>query len=87
MALPVVSAKTVQINDGGAVRTVRVAAPNVAGLLAEAGVPLEQSDKVVPAGADPVVEGMQIEVTRIRMDKVTERRPWIRTPSVSRIRR
>ncbi|BBZ31983.1 resuscitation-promoting factor [Mycolicibacterium confluentis] len=83
MALPVVSAKTVQINDGGAVRTVRVAAPNVAGLLAEAGVPLEQSDKVVPAGADPVVEGMQIEVTRIRMDKVTERRPL--DPNAQRI--
>ncbi|MGV7942663.1 ubiquitin-like domain-containing protein, partial [Mycobacterium kansasii] len=33
MALPVVSAKTVEINDGGVVRTVHLAAPNVAGLL------------------------------------------------------
>ena len=33
MALPVVSAKTVQINDGGAMRTVHLPAPNVAGLL------------------------------------------------------
>ncbi|OBF19771.1 Resuscitation-promoting factor RpfB [Mycobacterium sp. ACS4331] len=83
MALPVVSAKTVHINDGGAVRTVRLAAPNVAGLLAEAGVPLEQSDTVVPAGADPVVEGMQIQVTRIRVEKVTERRPL--DPNAQRI--
>ena len=29
MSLPVVSAKTVQLNDGGVVRTVRLAAPNV----------------------------------------------------------
>lgn len=40
MALPVVSAKTVRINDGGAVRTVHLAAPNVAGLLSAAGAPL-----------------------------------------------
>ena len=37
MSLPVVSAKTVQINEGGAVRTVRLAAPNVGGLLHAAG--------------------------------------------------
>jgi resuscitation-promoting factor RpfB len=83
MALPVVSAKTVHINDGGAVREVRLATPNVAGLLAEAGVPLEQSDKVLPAPLTPVVEGMQIEVTRIRMEKVTERLPL--DPNAQRI--
>ncbi|MGH3562676.1 MAG: ubiquitin-like domain-containing protein, partial [Mycobacterium sp.] len=48
MALPVVSAKTVQIDDGGAVQTVHLAAPNVAGLLAADGAPLEQGDKVTP---------------------------------------
>jgi len=73
MSLPVVSAKTVQINDGGVVRTVHLAAPNVAGLLAAAGVPLEQRDQVVPAPSSPVIAGMQIQVTRIRMHKVTER--------------
>jgi uncharacterized protein YabE (DUF348 family) len=83
MALPVVSAKTVHITDAGATRTVRVAAPNVAGLLAEAGVPLAQSDKVVPPPLTPVVEGMQIEVTRIRVEKVTERRPL--EPNAQRI--
>ena len=75
MSLPVVSAKNVQINDGGAVRTVHLAAPNVAGLLAAAGAPLEQSDTVVPAAASPVVENMQIQVTRVRIEKVTQRVP------------
>ncbi len=75
MSLPVVSPKNVQINEGGAVRTVRLAAANVAGLLAAAGAPLEQSDTVVPAATSPVVEGMQIQVTRIRIEKLTERVP------------
>ena len=75
MSLPVVSAKTVQIDDGGVVKTVRLAAPNVAGLLEAAGVPLAQSDKVVPVASALVVDGMQIQVTRIRIDKVTERVP------------
>ncbi|KUI25190.1 resuscitation-promoting factor [Mycobacterium sp. GA-2829] len=75
MSLPVVSPKTVQIDDGGAVRTVRLAAPNVAGLLDAAGVPLQQRDTVVPAATSPVVDGMQIQVTRIRVEKITERRP------------
>lgn len=75
MALPVVSAKTVQIDDGGAVRTVRVAAPDVGSLLAEAGVPLVQQDSSVPAASAPVTDGMQIAVTRVRLEKVTERLP------------
>ena len=83
MALPVVSAKTVQINDGGVVSTVRLAAPNVGQLLAAAGVPLEQADKVVPPPSSPVIEGMQIQVTRIRMEKVTERMPL--PPTAQRI--
>ncbi len=83
MSLPVVSAKTVQINDGGAIRTVRLAAPNVGGLLHAAGVPLEQSDKVVPVASSPVIDGMQIQVTRIRIEKATERVPL--TPTSKRI--
>jgi resuscitation-promoting factor RpfB len=75
MSLPVVSAKTVQINEGGAIRTVHLAAPNVAGLLAVAGAPLEQRDTVVPPATSPVVEGMQIQVTRIRLEKLTQRVP------------
>ena len=75
MSLPVVSAKTVVLNDAGATRTLYLAAPNVAGLLEAAGVPLEQNDTVLPAGYSPVVDGMQIDVTRIRIDKVTQRVP------------
>ncbi|MBS1691022.1 MAG: transglycosylase family protein [Actinobacteria bacterium] len=77
MALPVVSPRTVQIDDGGAVRTVHLAAPNVAGLLEAAGVPLEQSDTVVPAASSPVIDGMQVHVTRVRVEKVTERMPLV----------
>jgi uncharacterized protein YabE (DUF348 family) len=83
MSLPVVSAKTVNINDGGAMRTVTLAAPDVAGLLAAAGAPLEQRDSVVPAAQAPVVDGMQIEVTRNRIDKVAERVPL--PPALNRV--
>ncbi|MGV0749189.1 transglycosylase family protein [Mycolicibacter minnesotensis] len=75
MALPVVSAKTVTIDDGGVVRTVHLAAPNVGELLAADGAPLEQADKVIPAASAPVTEGMAIQVTRIRVKQVTERVP------------
>jgi resuscitation-promoting factor RpfB len=75
MALPVVSAKTVQIADGGVVRTVHLAAPDVEGMLVAAGVPLQQRDHVVPDASSPIVAGMQIQVTRIRMQKVNERLP------------
>lgn len=75
MALGVVSAKTVQLNDAGVVSTVRLAAPDVGALLAAAGVPLEQRDESVPAASTPVVDGMQIVVTRMRVQKVTERLP------------
>jgi uncharacterized protein YabE (DUF348 family) len=75
MALPVVSAKTVQINDGGAVRTVHLAAPNVAGLLSAAGAPLLESDQAVPSATSPIVDGMEIQVTRNRIQRVTERVP------------
>jgi resuscitation-promoting factor RpfB len=75
MSLPVVSAKTVQLNDGGVQRTLHLAAPNVAALLEAAGVPLEQNDAVTPTAWAPVVDGMAIQVTRMRIEKVTERLP------------
>jgi resuscitation-promoting factor RpfB len=75
MSLPVVSAKTVQINDGGAVRTVHLAAPNVGGLLNAAGASLLESDQVAPGATSPIVDGMQIQVTRNRIQRVTERVP------------
>lgn len=75
MSLPVVSAKTVHLNDGGVTRVVRLAAPNVGALLEAAGAPLEQSDEVVPPASSPVIEGMHVTVTRHRIEKVTERLP------------
>ncbi len=77
MALPVVSAKTVRINDGGAMRTVHLPAADVAGLLSAAGVPLSDSDRVVPPATAPIVDGMQVEVTRNRIERVTERMPLL----------
>jgi uncharacterized protein YabE (DUF348 family) len=75
MSLPVVTPRTVQLDDAGVVRTVRLAAANVAGLLEAAGVPLQQSDAVTPAASSPVRDGMQIRVTRVRTEKVTQRMP------------
>ncbi|MGA9359558.1 MAG: resuscitation-promoting factor [Mycobacterium sp.] len=75
MALPVVSSKTVQINDGGAVRTVHLAAPTVAGMLNAAGIPLLDGDQSLPAATAPIVDGMQIQVTRNRIERVTQRAP------------
>jgi uncharacterized protein YabE (DUF348 family) len=83
MALPVVSAKNVHINDGGVASDRRLAALNVGLLLAAADAPLEQDDKVVPPASTPVTEGMQIVVTRIRTQKVTARMPLL--PSTHRI--
>ncbi len=79
MALPVVSAKTVQLDDGGVVRTVRLAAASVGTLLAAAGAPLAQRDTVVPVASAPVTDGMRIAVTRTRIEKVTQRVPLVPT--------
>lgn len=75
MALPVVSPKDVHIDDGGVMTDQRLAAPDVGALLAAAGAPLAQADKVVPDPSTPVTEGMTVVVTRIRMDNVTQRMP------------
>lgn len=83
MALPMVSAKTVQLDDGGNQRTMRLAAPDVGALLAAAGAPLLQRDTVVPPASAPVTDGMHVVVTRIRVEKVTERLPL--APTATRI--
>ena len=75
MALPVVSPKNVHIDDGGVITDQRLAAPDVGALLAAAGAPLQQADKVVPPASTPVTEGMTVVVTRIRVEKVTQRVP------------
>lgn len=75
MALPVVTPKRVHIDDGGATSEQRVAAATVGRLLELAGTPLEQADTVTPPASAPVVEGMRIVVTRIRVHRVSERLP------------
>jgi uncharacterized protein YabE (DUF348 family) len=77
MALPVVSAKTVELDDAGVVRNVHLAAARVGDLLAGSGVPLEQSDQVTPGAAAPVIDGMHIQVIRNRIEKITERVPLV----------
>jgi resuscitation-promoting factor RpfB len=74
MALPVITAKNVHLDDGGVVSDPHLAAPTVGVLLAATGAPLEQDDKVVPVASTPVTAGMRITVTRIRTRTVTERK-------------
>jgi uncharacterized protein YabE (DUF348 family)/transposase len=93
MALPVVSPKRVRIIDAGVPSDRRLAAPTVGRLLSAAGVPLKEEDRVVPPAATPVVDGMQIVVTRIRVHEVSERLPLpaplrrIHDPSINISRR
>jgi resuscitation-promoting factor RpfB len=75
MALLVVSAKHVHITDGGVASDQRLAALTVGQLLAAAGAPLQQDDEVVPSASTPVIEGLQIVVTRIRVHTVAARMP------------
>jgi resuscitation-promoting factor RpfB len=75
MALQVISAKNVHINDGGVAGDKRLAAPNVGLLLAAAGAPLQQDDRVAPPASTPVTEGMHVAVTRIRSHTITARLP------------
>lgn len=77
MALPVVSAKTVELDDAGVVRNVHLAAARVGDLLAGIGAPLLQSDVVTPGAAAPVIDGMHVQVIRNRIEKITERVPLI----------
>jgi resuscitation-promoting factor RpfB len=77
MALPVVSAKTVELDDAGVVRNVHLAAARVGELLASVGAPLLQSDQVTPGASAPIIDGMHIQVTRNRIEKVTERVPLV----------
>lgn len=80
MSLAVVSAKPVQLNDGGAVSTPVIAAPTVGALLAATGNPLQQFDSVDPPAATPVTAGMSINVTRVRVSQVSEEAPLAPTP-------
>ncbi|MFZ0228690.1 MAG: transglycosylase family protein [Mycobacterium sp.] len=77
MALPVVSAKTIELDDAGVVRNVHLAAARVGDLLAGIGAPLLQSDSVTPGAGAPVIDGMHVQVIRTRIEKITERVPLV----------
>jgi uncharacterized protein YabE (DUF348 family) len=73
MALRVITAKNVRLDDGGKTSERHLAAANVGLLLATIGAPLAPTDKVVPAASTPVTADMRVVVTRIRTRTVTQR--------------
>ncbi|CAM2783761.1 Resuscitation-promoting factor [Prescottella defluvii] len=67
--LDVLNPRTVKLVDGAADSAdVRLAAPTVGEFLAAHGAPLEQADTVVPAAETPLAEGMEVTVTRGRVE-------------------
>ncbi|AKE89052.1 resuscitation-promoting factor [Rhodococcus aetherivorans] len=74
--LDVVSPKTVRLLDGGAPAVqVRMAAPTVGEFLAAHGVALEQADSVVPAVDAALTDGLEIRITRDRIETRIENQP------------
>ncbi|MGH3916857.1 MAG: transglycosylase family protein [Pseudonocardiaceae bacterium] len=76
MVLDVRVAKPVTLADGGAEpREISSTARTVGDLLAELDTPLQGPDTVTPDVATELQPGMTVEVTRIRTEERTERRP------------
>ncbi|MFD3810506.1 transglycosylase family protein [Rhodococcus sp. NPDC058639] len=74
--LEVVSPKNVRLADNGApAAEVRVAAPTVGDLLESQNLALEQADSVNHPLDAPLAEGMEVVVTRDRVESRTERMP------------
>lgn len=75
-ALTVLTPRSVTVTDGaGTPIQVRVAAPTVGDLLATQNAPLVQDDKVEPAASAPLTDGLQIVVTRNRVENRVETLP------------
>ncbi|MBM4517746.1 DUF348 domain-containing protein, partial [Rhodococcus hoagii] len=67
--LDVLSPRTVKLIDGASAPVdVRLAAPTVGDFLAAHGTPLEQADTVEPAAETPLADGMEVAVTRGRVE-------------------
>jgi len=74
--LEVVNPKTVNYADNGLpANPIRLAAPTVGAFLEAHGARLEQADSVTPAVDTPLVEGMDVVVTRDRIESRTETQP------------
>lgn len=63
---------SVHLRDGGTVRTLETQAATVAELLREAEIRLEKLDRVQPPPATPLADGMEVVVTRVRQQMLTE---------------
>lgn len=67
--LDVLTPRVVTLVDGAAAAAeVRLAAPTVGEFLAAHGAPLEQADTVAPAAETPLADGMEVTVTRGRVE-------------------
>ena len=77
--LEVILPKTVRLDDGGERSQAPVAAKTVGDALTALGKPLEAGDRVTPAAGTPLVEDLDIEVTRVRTAEETVVEP-VRPP-------
>ncbi len=91
MAVVVRIAKPIILLDGGQpAKEINSTALSVGDLLTLQGVPLQELDIVTPDRRSPVLPGMTVEVTRVRVEERTERRsvdPPIKKVKDSRLRR
>jgi resuscitation-promoting factor RpfB len=75
MALVVRIAKPIILLDGGqSPREIQSTALSVGDLLTQLGVPLHEQDTVTPGRTSPVLPGMTVNVTRVRIEQRSERR-------------
>lgn len=63
---------SVRLRESGTVRTLDTQAATVAELLREAEIRMEKLDRVQPPPATPLADGMEVVVTRVRQQVVTE---------------
>ena len=75
MAIVVRSTKPITLLDGGEpAKQIQSTALSVGDLLTQQGIPLGDSDTVTPGRTSPVLPGMTVEITRIRIAELSEKR-------------
>lgn len=75
MALVVRTAKPITLLDGGLpAKEIHSTALSVGDLLTQQGVPLQAQDTVTPERTSPVLPGMTVRVTRVRIEERSEKR-------------
>jgi resuscitation-promoting factor RpfB len=84
MALVVRTAKPITLLDGGLpAKAIHSTALSVGDLLTQQGVPLQDRDTVTPERTSPVLPGMTVQVTRVRIEEHSEKR--LVRPSVRKL--